>query len=240
LTSDIPKGFDHHWVGDPAGLICSWRPANHCPIYLFISPFAEEQGRCRRLQYGISAALAEQGINGVWLDLPGTGDSPIDETQMTAAMWHETVTAAVDWCQMHGRRLSAIGGLRLGGAVAIAWSQGQPALLKTLAIEPISGPYALRALLRTQLAQDGNTTEQLLQMIENGETIEAAGYPLNLNSKATLEQFPMLDPLPASVTLIRSALPELPPWLQVEPKDASALALHLGRQLVDARSRVTG
>jgi hypothetical protein len=209
-------------------------PANDDPIYLLVSPFAEEQGRCRRLQYGMSAELAQQNINCVWLDLPGTGDSPIDETQITATMWHESMTAAVAWCQLQGRRLAAVGGLRLGSAVAIAWSQSQAMPFKTIAIEPISGPYALRALLRTQLTQDGKTAEELLQKIQIGEIVEAAGYPLSLNTRATLEQFPMLDPLPAYVSVIRSAAAQLPPWLQVEPKDASELALHLAQLIAAA------
>jgi hypothetical protein len=229
----VADGFEHHWIGDPAGLVSIWYPAKVSPVYLLISPFAEEQGRCRRLQYGISAALANHGINGCWLDLPGTGDSPLDETDITSTKWLDAVNAAVNWCETGDRTLALIGGLRLGGAVAIGWAQRQSIPYRIAAIEPISGTYALRGLLRTQLSRNGKTTEQLLKSIQHGETIDASGYPINQSITATLEQFSLTETMPAGVTTIRSTLSDLPPWLQVEPKTATALALDLTRQLID-------
>jgi hypothetical protein len=228
----VADGFEHHWVGNPAGLISSWNAATACPIYLLISPFAEEQGRCRRLQYDISMALANHNINGCWLDLPGTGDSPLDETSITAAIWLAAVSACVNWCETSGRQLALIGGLRLGAAVAVNWALQQSTPPAHVAIEPISGPYALRSLLRTQLALAGKTTEQLLNSIENGETIDVAGYPLNKSLTAALEQFNMPGTLPTGMSTIRSTLSDLPPWLQVEPRAATALALDFVHQLI--------
>jgi pimeloyl-ACP methyl ester carboxylesterase len=228
----LTSAFAHHWVGDPAGLISCWQPAAKLPIVLLLSPFAEEQSRCRRLQYGISVALAELGLQGCWLDLPGTGDSPVDETEITAAMWLAAVTAATNWCNADGNKLALLGGLRLGGAVAIGWRLAHgAATVPIAAIEPVGGSAALRGLLRTHMVQDGQTSEQLLQKMAAGETIDAAGYPLNPHSKTTLEQFIIPELLPKDVTVIRPALPDLPPWFQVEPKAAEALAQHLAGQL---------
>jgi pimeloyl-ACP methyl ester carboxylesterase len=148
----LTSAFVHHWVGDPAGLISQWQPAAALPIILLLSPFAEEQSRCRRLQYGISAALAQLGLQGCWLDLPGTGDSPVDETEITAPMWLAAISAAIDWCNADGRRLALLGGLRLGAAVAIGWRLAHPAATVTVvAIEPVSGAATLRGLLRTHM-----------------------------------------------------------------------------------------
>ncbi len=228
----MTTGFVHHWVGDPAGLISGWRPAAALPIILLISPFAEEQNRCRRLQYNMCAALATHGLQGCWLDLPGTGDSPVEETEITAPMWLAAVSAAIKWCSADGRTLALLGGLRLGAAVAIGWRLESPAaMVPVVAIEPVNGAASLRGLLRTHMVQDGQTSEQLLQKIESGQTIDAAGYPLNHINKTALEQFVLPESLPKDVTVIRSALPDLPPWLQVEPKAAEALAQHLADQV---------
>jgi hypothetical protein len=229
----VADGFEHHWVGDPAGLISSWRAATTCPTFLLISPFAEEQGRCRRLQYDISAALAKEGLNGCWLDLPGTGDSPLDETGITADKWLAAVNASVNWCETAGRHLALVGGLRLGAAVAIGWAQQQFTPPTIAAVEAVAGPSALRNLLRTRLASNGKTIEDLLKSIQNGETIDAAGYPLNKSVTDTLEQFNLPEMPLLGITKIRSTLSDLPPWFQVEPKAATALALDLARQLAE-------
>ncbi len=235
----MTTAFAHHWVGDPAGLVSCWQPAAALPIILLLSPFAEEQGRCRRLQYNMSAALAAHGVQACWLDLPGTGDSPVDETEITAPMWLAAISAAVDWCSSDGRQLVLLGGLRLGGAVAINWRLAQHAATTPVAaIEPVSGPAALRTLLRTHMVQDGQTSETLLQKMAAGATIDAAGYPLNHNSTTALEQFVLPKHLPKDVTVIRSALPDLPPWLQVEPSATEALAQHLADQLAASYQRV--
>jgi esterase/lipase len=232
LTNNMEMaGFEHHWVGSPAGLLSAWRSAKQLPACLMISPFAEEQSRCRRLQFDISANLAAQGLNSCWLDLPGTGDSPVDETDISAEMWLACVTAAAQWCNAESRTLVMAGGLRLGGAVAIRWRQTQSLLPLIFAVEPISGSYALRALLRSRIAQDGTSSEQLLLRLQADQTIEAAGYPLSLATKKTLDQFPMAETATPDVTVIRSTLSDMPPWLQMESQPAPELASHLARQI---------
>ncbi len=226
-------GFQHHWVGDPAGLLSRWEPANGLPLCLMLSPFAEEQSRCRRLQYDMSAWLGARGLNCCWLDLPGTGDSLMDETLISANIWMAAIHAASAWCNSPGRSLALVGGLRLGGAVAISWLQTQSQRHPIVAIEPISGTYALRALLRSRMAQDGKTAEQLMQRLADGEEIEAAGYPLSQSTRLTLEQFPMDAAPAADVKVIRSSLSDMPPWLQIEPQPAPALADHLAAQILN-------
>jgi hypothetical protein len=235
LTTLGQAGFVHHWVGDPAGLISAWAPAMQLPTCLMVTPFAEEQGRCRRLQYEMSAALAAHGLNGCWLDLPGTGDSPVDETAITAAMWLDSISAALD----HVSAPVMIGGLRLGGAVALHWGQNHAPKMPVVAIEPISGRYALRTLLRSRTAQAGLSTEQLLHCLAEGETIEVAGYPLNQATKTALDQFSMAHSDGANIGIIRSALADMPPWLQMEPLPADALAQHLAEQIIAFHQSIT-
>jgi hypothetical protein len=232
LTNSVDMaGFEHHWLGSPAGLLSSWRSATQLPVCLMISPFAEEQSRCRRLQFDISANLAAQGLNGCWLDLPGTGDSPLDETAISADIWLESVTAAARWCSNDGRHLRMVGGLRLGAAVAICWQQTQSQPRIVAAIEPISGSSALRALLRSRMAQDGTSIEQLFQRLQGDELIEAAGYPLNFATKNTLDHFPVAESHADGVRVIRSMLADMPPWLQMEAQPAKPLASDLAGQI---------
>jgi esterase/lipase len=234
-------GFDHHWVGEPAGLLGHWNMGAAYPNCLLISPFAEEQGRCRRLQYDISANLADHGLGSCWLDLPGTGDSPVDETQITAHMWLLAISAAVSWLKSGDHTLSFVGGLRLGGAVAISWAQMQPPPLYAIAaIEPISGSYALRALLRSRIVQQNSkNTEQLLLDMQAGTVLNVAGYPLAHATRLALEHFTMAEPPTASTHIIRSVLPDMPPWLQAEPLAAPALAADIAAQLLQVSQAIS-
>jgi pimeloyl-ACP methyl ester carboxylesterase len=234
LNNPRLSGFDHSWVSSPAGLLNLWRPAGNLPIGLMISPFAEEQGRCRRLQYDISDAMADHGLHICWLDLPGTGDSPMAETDITAAAWLECVQAALAWLTQSRQTPVLLGGLRLGGAVALHTAQTLPANIKLVMIEPISGSYALRTLLRARAAQGDKSAEDLTRMMAAGDTIEAAGYPLNASCKATLEHFTLPDAPTDRHSIIRASEPGIPPWLQIEPKPANHLVTDIAQQLAVA------
>jgi alpha-beta hydrolase superfamily lysophospholipase len=237
LNDLLQSGFDHVWVGEPAGLLNLWRPARHLPVGLMISPFAEEQSRCRRLQYDVSDAMAKQGVHICWLDLPGTGDSPLAETEISAAFWLACVHDALTWHAQSGQAVQILGGLRLGGAVAHHAALPMTPAPKLVVLEPISGSYALRALLRSRAAQGDKSADELTRMIAAGATIEAAGYPLNAASKATLDHFTLPDSPAANQTIIRARLPDMPPWLQVEPTPAPKLTADLSQQLTEAMPR---
>ncbi len=231
---ELPSsGFDHQWVGEPAGLLNMWRPAQGLPAGLMISPFAEEQGRCRRLQYDLSANMAAHGVNLVWLDLPGTGDSPLDETEITAAFWLACVRDALTFLAQSGHKLLWLGGLRLGAAVALHAARTMADVPQLIMLEPISGSYALRGVLRARLGQGEKGSDDLISQLKAGATVEAAGYPLNAATKSTLDHFTLDDSQTIEQRIIRSGIAEIPPWLQIEPTPAPALATDLVQQMAE-------
>ena len=217
----------HKWVGDPAALLTS-QSLPQSPVLLMASPFAEEQARCRRLQYLATKSLAESGHALVWLDLPGTGDSPMPEDSITTTVWMQALSAARDELARLGHMLVGVGGLRLGATVAGLWQRDAAPGLPLWPVEPLGGQMALRALLRSEAVRQSSggqtiTADALLKQLSDGSCLHAAGYPL---SASLLDCLLTLDRVPLPAPAIRLTGSGTPSWLR--------LALSPAREEVDA------
>lgn len=178
------------WVGEPASLL-TWHSAPEGDALVMVSPFAEEHARCRRLQTRTAQIMAETKRLLIWLDLPATGDSPLEESAITLPLWFQALHESVAWIEQKGIRIKGIGGLRLGASLVFHWAQAHSCPYTLVLVEPASGLAALKTVLRTRAFQSlefgfHESAEQLKQRLEAGENLEAAGYPLSANTAACL------------------------------------------------------
>src|SRR5690606_17363277 len=157
---------------DPVGLV-------------YLPPFAEEMNRSRRMAALQARRLAARGIDVLLLDLFGTGDSSGDFGDARWELWREDVKAAMAWLGRHCGGRVGLWGLRLGALLAAevaAKTDRRPARL--LLWQPvISGDRFLTQFLRLRVAAglgEGGVEKvsDLRARLQNGETLEVAGYSL--------------------------------------------------------------
>jgi exosortase A-associated hydrolase 2 len=131
-------------------------------------------------------ALAALGVGVLLIDLHGCGDSSGEFEQARWESWKDDLDAACGW--LHARLGCPVGlwGLRLGALLALDYAAGAalpPARL--LLWQPVtSGAQFLTQFLRLRLAADllqggdNGGTGALRAALQQGETLEIAGYAL--------------------------------------------------------------
>lgn len=199
---------------------------------LYIHPFAEEMNKSRRMVAQQARYLASAGWHVLQLDLTGCGDSAGDFRDAGWNIWLEDVLAARNWL---GEQCSGplwIWGLRLGALLGSESLVQAPAPGASLLFwQPvISGKQHLQQFLRIKVAgervtsgQPGVVTEQLIDQLRAGESVEVAGYELTPQLA-----LPMLE-----ATLV------LPPdvhrvcWFEVQARAEGALA-PVSRRMIDS------
>jgi hypothetical protein len=83
-------------LNPPATRVCgveqSLSYGRKCPVQaLFIAPLFEEHNRCRRLLVEIMRGLERKGVGSTLPDLPGTGESLIDISDISLEDWRDAV-----------------------------------------------------------------------------------------------------------------------------------------------------
>ena len=63
---------------------------------IIIQPLFEEANRCRRLLVSVMRGLAANGIGSVLPDLPGTGESRTEISEVAFSDWQEALSAFVE------------------------------------------------------------------------------------------------------------------------------------------------
>lgn len=153
--------------------------------FLFVPPFAEEMNRSRRVATLQAQALSAAGHGALILDLFGCGDSGGEFADATWEQWQADVFAAADWvARRHGGAVS-LWGLRLGAALAASCAERQKGRFSRLLLwEPVvRGQAYLTQVLRIRVASGlfqetdrQETTEELRDRLQSGETLEIGGY----------------------------------------------------------------
>ena len=175
---------------------------------VYVHPFAEEMNASRRMAALNARALARAGWAVLQLDLMGCGDSTGHFEEANWAAWVDDVTLARHWMAQRWPGPGWLWGLRAGCLLAaqVARQVGSPANL--LLWQPVlSGKQHLNQFLRLQMAGDiargepNRGTSRLMHLLEQGESVEVAGYSVSAALAQGLAQAD-LDKLPTGTRLI--------------------------------------
>ncbi|MFA9460974.1 hydrolase 2, exosortase A system-associated [Thiohalorhabdus methylotrophus] len=159
------------------------------PGLLFLPPWAEEANKARRMMARLGHALAESGFTTLVPDLFGTGDSHGDFSEARWPIWLRNAADARAWLREWCGGPVYAGGLRLGALLALEAARDfkDPPAGFLLWSPVTNGQQALKQFLRLRLAagmgmggdQVRETTRELQDRLDAGETLEVAGYELH-------------------------------------------------------------
>lgn len=195
---------------------------------LYLHPFAEELNCTRRVVAQQARALAQAGYSVLQIDLLGCGDSEGSFADATWEAWLQDAQHAHHWLREHASGPLWLWGMRAGALLATALANGLTERCHLLLWQPaISGQQILQQFLRLHTASQwldaakasGQTPAHTL---DNGQTVDIAGYTLN-------------PALARGLTAARLQPPRLPPgqlvWLEMSAQAESVLSPASERQL---------
>lgn len=156
-------------------------------MVLYVPPFAEEQNKVRRQAALQARALARLGFAVLEIDLFGTGDSDGDFSDARWDLWLDDLARGAGWLAQRHDCALIIWAVRLGTLLAVD-------LVPGLAVRPerllfwqpvVSGRTHLNQFFRLLVAAEmisgeGKvTTRHLFDRLEQGLSVEIAGYELH-------------------------------------------------------------
>jgi exosortase A-associated hydrolase 2 len=182
---------------------------------LFAPAFAEEMNKCRRQMALQARALAEAGFAALVVDPYGTGDSEGEFAEARWETWVEDLLLAARWLEERAPGGLALIGVRAGALLAADLLERLPDTAVQLVLwQPvISGRQHMDQFLRLRVAAsmlgaaDGTTVKSLRNELEQGRTLEVAGYELDPQLVKAIDQCDLMR-LPA-------APPRSVEWLEV-------------------------
>ncbi|NIB43095.1 hydrolase 2, exosortase A system-associated [Pseudomaricurvus alkylphenolicus] len=152
---------------------------------IYIPPFGEEMNRSRTLAAEQARRFARNGYHCTVLDLFGTGDSDGELVDATISTWLENIEGAAANSETEGLP-KILWGLRLGALLAMHAAAANPGRFQRLVLwQPVtSGKRFMTQLLRLRVASlasrglPAESTQDIRRNLDNGETVDVAGYPL--------------------------------------------------------------
>jgi exosortase A-associated hydrolase 2 len=222
-------------------------PAGHCrEALVYLHPFAEEMNKSRRMAALQARALAGLGVGVLQIDLHGCGDSSGDFGEARWEGWKRDVDAARAWLQQRLGRPAGLWGLRLGALLALDYASSAavppPVLLLWQPVTSGAGflTQFLRMRVAAELLQDGagnGGTKALRQWLQQGKSLEIAGYELAPAMAAALERLDasVLAPRGCRIDwfeLTAAAGRPLPPAASAITADWRAQGIDFGVRLV--------
>ena len=188
---------------------------------LYAHPLMEEHNKSRRMVALQARQLAAQGWVVVQPDLYGCGDSDGDFEEARWEVWLEDLHACLTKLPHDSQQPLVLWGLRAGclliGDLISRYSY-TPAL--TIFWQPVvQGHVHLNQILRLRVASGmmsgaaGETTKILRERLQNGETVEVAGYDLHPEWVAALSASTLQPPSTGEVV-----------WLEVSGNSEASLS----------------
>jgi len=159
---------------------------SRCIVY--IPAFAEEMNKSRHMVAMQAKAFAEQGYSVLVFDLWGTGDSQGEFSEATWNIWLNNLDIAVKWMQDKNYESISFWGLRSGVLLGLDYlHQYKLHIDKFLCWQPVlNGEQFMMQFFRLRVAaamMDKNVpqekTSDLRRQLQEGLSIEVAGYELN-------------------------------------------------------------
>ena len=175
---------------------------------VYVHPFAEEMNAARHMAGMQARAMARAGFAVLQMDLMGCGDSSGHFEEASWDAWVADVTLARRWMLERWPGVAWLWGLRAGCLLAAqaCRQDGLPAQL--LLWQPVmSGKQHLHQFLRLQMAGDivrgesSRSTSRLIHLLEQGESVEVAGYSLSAALAQGMAQAD-LEALPAGTQIV--------------------------------------
>jgi exosortase A-associated hydrolase 2 len=162
-------------------------------------PFAEELNKSRRMAALQARAMAAAGYTVLQIDLLGCGDSSGDFGDATWEAWLADVELACDWLQQQTATPLWLWGQRTGCLLANEAANRMQRPVNLLFWQPVvSGKQFLQQFLRLKLAaeilggESKGVMERLRKQLQQGESVEVAGYLLSPALAAGLEKAELL------------------------------------------------
>ncbi|MGO4381886.1 hydrolase 2, exosortase A system-associated [Pseudoduganella sp. RAF53_2] len=193
-THPAPPAHPFFLDGGAAARFCLYH-APHGPCrgaFIYLHPFAEEMNKARRMAAQQARALAAQGYAILQIDLHGCGDSAGDFSEARWETWLADVARAERWLEqkLGDSLLQPVGlwGLRLGALLALDYARQSPHMPAAMLLwQPVASGQAfltqfLRLKVAAQMLTDGQQnggTAALRALLDQGESLEIAGYTLS-------------------------------------------------------------
>lgn len=185
---------------------------------IVLEPFFEEANRCRQLLTSVMRGLATNGIGSALPDLPGTGESLVDISDVAFADWQEALLAVAETIKP-----VVVVSLR-GGALLDATIPAKG----YWRFAPETGARIVRDLRRTKLTVNATDTQLY------------AGHAISDDFLSALETALPVPPVPLCTVRLESDAGEAdiklagtPLWRRAEPGNDPALAAALVADLTD-------
>ena len=188
---------------------------------LYLHPFAEELNCTRRVVAQQARALAQAGYGVLQIDLSGCGDSEGDFADATWEAWLQDARHAHQWLREHANGPLWLWGMRTGALLATALAHDLSEPCHFLLWQPtISGQQQLQQFLRLYTASQwlgaGKASGQTpAQMLDNGQSVDIAGYNLSPALARGLAAAQLLPPLRTPGQLV---------WLELVAQAEPALS----------------
>jgi exosortase A-associated hydrolase 2 len=171
---------------------------------IYVPPLAEEMNRCRRVANLQARAMAQAGFATLQIDLMGCGDSSGDFGDATWDAWLDDIDLARHWLAQRCDAPLWLWGARAGCLLAAqSAARTTDARVRLLMWMPVvSGRQHLQQFLRLRVMAEvvrGNGlkksegTASLLQRLEQGQSIEVAGYVMGPKLAAGLSRASLDD-----------------------------------------------
>lgn len=157
-----------------------------------VPPFAEEMNCCRRIVTSFSTRLIRLGYEVFVFDFFGTGDSSGRFEDADAEIWQENFKAILEHAKAEWG-LAAVLSIRLGSHIALSQSQlftgvqhicWQPLLSTRVQFSELCRQASISQRLRKESTI--LSVDQLFSRLEDGETVDLAGYSITGRLAATL------------------------------------------------------
>ena len=170
-------------------------------VFLFLPSFAEELNRCRVMVAMQARQMVAQGHGCLLLDYYGTGDSEGDFSETCWSQWQQDLNTAWQWLQKQGYQNIALWGLRTGALLAISEAVSHPERYQRVLLwQPVlDGKQFLTQFLRVRIAMlmdrgmKKETTQDMRNSLQQGESVEVAGYEITEKLVAELDRQKMKD-----------------------------------------------
>ncbi len=209
-----------------------YRPSYTPSSWVLCFPaFAEEMNKSRAMMSAQAQALADAGVAVVVPDLFGTGDSMGDFAAADWGVWCADMNDLVHWIRRQEGGELYFWGIRLGCLLALDVAQMlEDPVAGLLFWQPQgSGQQAMTQFLRLRMAasvMNGGPQEKVADLrlkLEQGESLEVAGYELSSNLAKSIDGLTMQDLVPKNIPSVI--------WFEVSSSSDNPLSL-VGRKIV--------
>lgn len=195
---------------------------------LIIAPFAEEMNRSRHVLSHLERSLSAAGYDVLLPDLYGTGDSEGDFRDATLNIWRADIDTAIE--RLGPCRELHLFGLRAGALLATDAVDRHPVHILTLLHPLAEGRQQLNQMLRLRVAvnlfgEGKQGIDKLKEQLDQGETLEIAGYRLSAQLAGDLEDLSLQSMTPNGVERVN--------WIELDLQHDHSLLRDSNRVIGD-------